>query len=350
MAPPTYPAGTTINDRYVFQRKLGSDGEVYEAFDRNLDKLVAVKLLDPLKGSPHTWHEAQRLEQLSSRCLIPVLNADVVINSDIRFIVTPLVDGGDLESRAAGTGLSLQEAVRCARHIAAGIDRIHAEGMVHRDIKPANALVSGDDDVMVSDLEMCEFLDSDGRAERNGSFCTVAPETAPDDGYCSVSSDIYSLGATAFYLLSGKYPIDHGLHPAEQRQRIVKGDIRDLRTLAPHVPRSVAIVVGKALKGAPDMRHGSAEEFGNALANAINGKRDWKAMDHPGHLFCAEGERFKGRAAVRICAEPRADGGVNVVARLHPSGRRPSGVSDSVIQASQVPKKLRDLVSELNAD
>lgn len=66
---------------------------------------VAFKMLDPIAGVAVTWDEAQRLEQLRSRFLIRVINADMVGTSDIRFITTPLVSGGDLESAARNTGL-----------------------------------------------------------------------------------------------------------------------------------------------------------------------------------------------------------------------------------------------------
>ena len=71
-----------MNDRYVFTRKLGSDGDVYEAHDRHLDRQVAIKLLHPVGGVVQSWDEAQRLERLRSRFLVDVINADVVIKSD----------------------------------------------------------------------------------------------------------------------------------------------------------------------------------------------------------------------------------------------------------------------------
>lgn len=94
--------------------------------------------------------------------------------------------------------------------------------MVHRDIKPANALLRGDA-VVVSDLAYCEILNADGKADRNGSWCTLAPEVADDAGYCSIRSDIYSLGATAFYPLSGQSPVAAQLPLQEQKDRISRG-------------------------------------------------------------------------------------------------------------------------------
>jgi hypothetical protein len=142
---PAYPPGTTINGRYELGVKLGSDGSVYQAHDRHLDTTAALKILHPIGGTAQSWDEAKRLEHLRSRFLVDVINADVITSSDLRFIVTPLLTGGDLENAAKGVGLCVRDAVRFSQQISTGVARIHAAGMVHRDIKPANVLLQGDE-------------------------------------------------------------------------------------------------------------------------------------------------------------------------------------------------------------
>jgi serine/threonine-protein kinase len=217
--------------------------------------------------------------------------------------------------------------------------------MVHRDIKPANVLRDGDG-VFVSDLQFCEILDSSGHACRTGSWCTLAPETAADHGDCSIASDVYSLGATAFYLLSGEYPVDHRLPLIEQQHRIESGKIRELRVLAPHVSQAVGTVIRRALHEDPSRRFQSVEAFANALSHAARDTREWRRVTHAGHVHCLEGEPHQGRAAVRLCCTPDT-GRVLVAVRQHPSNRRVAGVADVTIDERKLPKHLQQLVRSL---
>ncbi len=343
----TLQPGTTINDRYKVVRKLGSYGHVYEAIDEYLDdRPVAVKLLHPdASGVPRPWDEARRLERLRSRFLVDVINADVWAENDIRFIVTPLFSTGDLESAASPNGLAIQESVRYMHQVATGIDRIHADGMIHRDIKPGNVLLGGDG-VFVIDLEFCELLDASGKAGPTGTWCTVAPEAAAGD-HCSVRSEVYSLGATAFYLLSGAYPVDHKLELGEQRRRIIAGETRELRQIAPHVSQAIGTVIRRALSLDPGARFDSALAFGNALTQAARGVRDWRRVTHPGHSHCLEGSAAHQRAAVTVCAV--ADGpNFRLQARLANSGRRVANVSDTTVRPAQMARAMQQLVKRLS--
>jgi serine/threonine-protein kinase len=340
-------AGSIINDRYTIVRKLGSYGDVYEARDGNLnDKPVAVKFLFPdAAGVVKPWDEARHLERLRSRFLVDVINADVVWESDIRFIVTPLLSSDDLESAAAELGLSVQTAARYMQQVVTGIDRIHADTMIHRDIKPGNVLL-GDDGVFVIDLEYCELLDQDGRTPPKGTFCSVAPEVLGDCGYCSVRSDVYSLAATAFYLLSGVYPVDHKLDKAEQARRIAAGEIRELRQVAPHISQAVGTVIRKGLSFDPAKRFDTALSFGNALTQAARSSRDWRRVKHDNHVHCMEGSAAKSKAAVAICVFP-SGADYRVQSRLQRSNRRVANVPDVTVRARDLARTLQQLVKKL---
>jgi serine/threonine protein kinase len=343
------PAGTTINDRYELTGNLGSGagGSVYEAYDRHLNNRVAVKLLNPLdKNSAGSWEEAQLLEQLKSRFLLNVINADVVIDSDIRFIVTPVMSGGDLQSFAEPFGLSASTAARLVQQIASGLDRIHRADMVHRDVKPANVLLGGNEAVL-GDLGFCHLLDDDGTAPPNGTYCTVAPEVLDESGKCSPMTDIYSLAATAFYLLSGEYPIEHRTTKQAQHDQIMAGSFRELRTIAPHVSRSVGAVIRKSLNRDPQKRHPSATEFGNALAGAVQGTRDWDRVTHAGHLYCISGASHGAKKEIQLCCQEVDNGSIEVRARMAASGRQVPGKPDFLVAPGKLPVKLQQLTASL---
>jgi serine/threonine-protein kinase len=333
------PPGTTVNDRYVLNSKLGSDGDVYEASDKHLGRTVALKILHPDGDNPQTWDEAKRLQHLRSRFIVPVLDADVILNSDLRYIATDLLPDGDLEADARPHGLPVTLAVRYGHEIAAGVDTIHAEGMIHRDIKPANALRDGDT-VLVSDVAKCILLDRHGEAPRDGSWCTLAPEAAPDDGVCSRATDVYSLAATVFYLLSGEYPVDWRLPLIEQKDLLSAGRLRDISELAPHVPRAVAMVVRRGMSVDPAIRHATANAFGNALVTAMGHRRDWRRVFHPGHDYCAESSVTSGQKAIGVCAES-ATGQVKMRAFHIGSGRAVAGIQEKVTSVSKRAAALR---------
>lgn len=343
------PQGTTINDRYVLASSLGggAGGSVYEAHDRHLDTRVALKLLNPVDdAAAGPWHEAQRLEQLKSRFLLPVVNADVVIDSDIRFIVTPIMRGGDLAGLAQPYGLPASRAAHLVQQIASGLDRIHRAGMVHRDVKPANVLLA-DVDAVLGDLGICHLLENDGTAPPNGTYCTVAPEVIQPDGMCSLATDVYSLAATAFYLLSGDYPIDHRLTKQEQRDQILAGSFRELRSIAPHISRAVGAVVRKSLNDDPARRHATATDFGNALAGAVRGSRDWHRLAHAGHLYCISGARYGAKKAVQICCTQIDKRSIEISARIAHNGRQVPNRPDSRVTPGKLIVALQQLTASL---
>lgn len=349
--PPPLPAGHMINDRYELQSFLGrgAAGDVYQALDKHMDTVVALKLLNPVGGRPAAWDEAQVLEQLRGDYLLPVYNADVVEGSDIRFITTRVMDGGDLEAVAADLGVEVAVAVRWAAQIAHAAERIHSARMLHRDIKPGNAFLDADRNAHLADLGKAIALDPTGQAPPDGTFVTVAPEAVGGRRqHCRIESDVYSLGATAFYLLSGEYPISPtGVPPVNYVAKILAGDRRRLRDLAPHVSQGLAGVIEKALSLDPVDRQSSALEFANQISTATRSDRPWRKVPcHGGHLRCLEAPPAIGQAGIRLCVFGTGKN-VSAIEARYFSGRAVKGTPLVGVKDRDIPKELRRLCSSL---
>lgn len=318
---------------------------VYKAFDDHLHREVAIKLLDPTGGVPATWHESRTLEHLRSDYLLPVLNADVIGESDIRYLTTPIMTNGDLEAAGKDVGVPASRAIAWGTQMAHALERVHSAGLLHRDIKPGNVFINDDGSIALGDLGKAIAFTPGTPAPREGTWVTLAPETAPDTGHCTVASDVYSLGATVFYLLAGCYQIDENADERAIQAALAAGKRRKLMNVAPHISRSLRNIIEKSMARDPAERHRSALEFSNALSGATLHARDWARTIHAGHVLCLHGKGKGTSGPLSVCSIPNA-GGVEIQTRLT-SGRRPPGIADESVSAQDLPKAVRALTAKL---
>jgi eukaryotic-like serine/threonine-protein kinase len=344
---PPYPNGTVFNARYTVQSFLGQGaaGAVYQVLDAHMDTEVALKILPPIQGQPAAWNEAQILEQLRGDYLLPVYNADVISGTDIRFITTKVMNGGDLESECKPYGSEIGLALRWCSQISHAAERLHSAGLLHRDIKPGNCFLDDASSAHLADLGMAVTVDINGRTDPNGTLATVAPEalsgTSP---HCTVASDIYSLGATAFYLIAGTYPVrDEGKGRAWYRDQVVAGNLQRLRDVAPHATKGLATVVERALSKDPAARQPSALDFANQVSSATRHDRQWRRVEHPGHTMCLEAPGDKKRQGVEVCAFP-SSAGFSIEARST-GGRRIRRYCYTSVRVDDIPKEMRRIAS-----
>ncbi|MFI2203936.1 serine/threonine protein kinase [Streptomyces sp. NPDC020192] len=340
--------GNRISNRYQVLERLGrgATGEVYRVEDEHLRMEVALKLFEPMPGQPATWDEAQTLKELQSEYLLTVYNADIAAGTDIRYLTMPVMDG-DLEAAAAPFGVDVAKAVHWGQQIGYGLERIHAAGLLHRDVKPGNAFVDSSGDVLLGDLGLAVQMDSNGRSPMEGTFATVAPEVLTTR-MCSVASDVYSLAATVFYLLSGQYPNGPlSLGPAARRDRIISGHFDKLRDVAPQVSQSLGAVIERGLSQDPEKRPVNSQEFANQLAQCSLHRRPWKRIpSHSGHDRCFEGGAIKSAKAVAVCVLLDARGRSNIEVK-QASGRRLRQHEKNGIPRDQLSAVLRSLLRQL---
>jgi serine/threonine-protein kinase len=327
-----------IAGRYIVQRALGQgfQGEVYEVADSYEDDVVALKLLTNLPPIG-PWGEARVLRRLTDRHILPIRNADLA--AGVPYIVTELATHGSLEDllQARPVGLDVDDVVRWMRQAAYGLGRAHALRLLHNDIKPGNLFLDAHGDCLLADFGFAGLMPTGASTIVPPGFSpsTVAPEIASGWGTgtatASIGSDIFSLGATAFWLLTGIPVYDYsGLNgiDAMMATASVQRPAR-VRDVAPHVPGYVATVVEKALAVAPTDRYLSAGDMAAALGRRPATTRRWERTDeHSAHLGCWRGKSTRGGGTYVLCLTQGATSKqVTVETVHHNSGRRVAGGS-----------------------
>ena len=202
--------------------------------------------------------------------------------------------------------------VRWVRQACHGVARAHDLRLLHNDIKPGNLFLNAQGEALVGDFGTATLLPQGASATPcPGTTAEIAaPEVAAawktPTPSASVQSDVFSLGATAFWLLTGRPPYDFsGITDFDAKMRIaLTQQPPRLRDLAPHVPQYVGNVIEKAMTRAPGGRYPSVTAFATALGSRTGVTRRWRRTDeHPGHFACWRGEPVTGGGTYVLCLE-----------------------------------------------
>jgi eukaryotic-like serine/threonine-protein kinase len=262
---------TLAAGRYRVERTLGSGGMavVYLAHDEELHRRVAIKVLaEHLAGDgsfrARFLQESKLAGRLSHPNVVQVYDAGETEGSP--YIVMEYVPGDTIAQRGK---LSYREAVPLALQACAGLQHAHAAGLVHRDVKPANLLVREDDVLKIADFGIARAAELTRLTEHGtvlGTAAYLSPEQAAGEEV-TTATDIYSLGAVVYELLTGRppYKFDSLAELAAQQKG---GIITPLRDLESSVPEPVEAAVMHALAREPRFRPASAADFADELAAA----------------------------------------------------------------------------------
>jgi len=267
---------TALADRYTLERELGHGGmaTVYLAHDLRHDRKVAIKVLRPelaaVLGAERFVQEIKTTANLQHPNILPLFDSGEA--DDFLYYVMPYVAGETLRDKLnRETQLGIEEAVKITTDVADALDYAHDHGVIHRDIKPENILLhAGRPLVADFGIALAVSAAAGGRMTETGlSLGTphyMSPEQATADKHVTHRSDIYSLGAVLYEMLTGDPP--HTGSSAQQIiMRIVTEEARPITELRKSVPAQVAAVVAKALEKLPADRFASAKAFAEALAN-----------------------------------------------------------------------------------
>lgn len=253
----------------------GGMGAVYLGEHSELHRRVAIKVLvgkgarEPV-ALERLFREARAVAALDHPNIVRLY--DVCQNEGARFLVMEHVDGTDLNALLARDGAQpIARATGYISQAAAGLGHAHGRGFVHRDIKPANLILAKDGTVKLLDLGLARSLDNPQdrlttlfNAPITGTADYSSPEQATG-GDVDPRSDIYSLGATLFYLITGRPPFK-----GSQTQILMQHQMADppqvSKALRVAVPPSLNDVIAKMMAKKKAERYQSAEEVIDALA------------------------------------------------------------------------------------
>jgi serine/threonine-protein kinase len=260
----------------VNQIGYGGAGVVYRAWQLNLGRTVAVKML---MGHPHPEEvrrlreEARTLAQLQHPNILQVF--DVVECRGNVFFTMELAEQGNLLQKLRGGPFSPQAAAQRMIPIARATHAAHQQKIVHRDIKPGNVLLMADGTPKLGDFGLAKHLEQQGDTPSFAVFGTpnyMAPEQAAGKSkQAAPPVDIYALGATFFTLLTGQPPF-RGDSKIEVIRKVLEEEPPAPRRLRSSIPPSLEAICCKCLEKQPQRRYPSAEALAQDLENYLAGR------------------------------------------------------------------------------
>jgi len=264
--------GSLLADRYRLEERIagGGMGEVWRATDLLLERNVAVKLLRESLAEDQVVAERFRREALlAAQISHPNMAGvyDYVQGDDRPGIVMEFVDGETLAERLAREdSLPADEALRITSSMLFALRSAHDAGIVHRDVKPGNVMLASNGDVKVTDFGVARAV-SDHTLTETGMVIGTAHYLAPEQVAgkpATPASDLYSVGAVMYEMLTGRKPFEADTPIAVAMKRLSE-DPPGVRSVRPDVPVAMAQVVDRALARDPAQRFSSATEMREAL-------------------------------------------------------------------------------------
>jgi serine/threonine protein kinase len=313
----------------------GGMGSVYRAEHSQLKKVVALKLIPIQWSHPQTLQRFEREIRAAGQLQHPgiVTATDAGTQSGMQYLAMEFVDGLDLGRLSRSISpIPTADACEIARQLSLALSHAHQLGIIHRDIKPSNVMLDSQGRVKLLDFGLVHFHRWDGPVgelttvgQFLGTLDYMAPEQAERSEVVDARSDLYSLGATLFKLLTGQTPLAMTPHqsPIEKLKRLSQHQPIQLQTLRPDLPSELCDVVNRLLSTQPESRLPSALHVAEALQPFCEGA-DLAGLAKRGRQSSRDGAFDVGIRPVELgLANPLEQPSLSASARQSPARRLP---------------------------
>jgi|RhiMethySRZTD1v2_1073278.scaffolds.fasta_scaffold00080_45 protein kinase-like protein len=255
----------------------GSYGSVYRAWDSELERDVAIKILHRRVGDTRLkerlLQEGRALAKIRHNNVVNVLGVEA--HGDRVGLCMEFVHGKTLADIVRGQGkMSAAEAVSIGEDLCRALAAVHRAGYLHRDVKAKNVMRDDTGRIVLMDFGTGRTADAHGKGDRAGTPLYMAPEVI-EDGQASPRSDVYSLGVLLYNLVTGDYPV-RANSVDELREAHANREHRWLSEVRPNLPVAFMQAVEKAIALDPEERYADASELLAALSSLkIGAARTW---------------------------------------------------------------------------
>jgi len=266
----------------------GGMGQVFKAQHNVLGRVVAIKVLPRAKSTPEAvanfTREMRTLAKLDHENLVRAYDAGE--DGNVHYLVTEYVPGSDLRKMVRSQGrMDMRTAAKVISQVAAGLEHAHQQGLIHRDVKPGNVLVTPGGVAKLSDLGLAGSLRGDAESDpRFGKIVGTADYLSPDHIQApwapTPAWDVYSLGCTLYYAVTGKVPFPRGATRDKVRAHCELRPI-DPRRLNASLEAEFVEVLGDMMAKHPAQRIPSAAKVIERL-RPWTGQQERVAVSSPG--------------------------------------------------------------------
>lgn len=326
--------------KYKVLEKIGSGGmgQVYLCEHKLMRRRVAVKVLPTAKATDDAarerfYREARAVAALDHPNIVHAYDIDQ--DDTLHFLVMEYVDGASLQDIVKKSGpLSVQRACHYMHQAALGLEHAHQADLVHRDIKPGNILVDRSGVVKILDMGLARFFSDEDdiltkKYDENvlGTADYLAPEQAMDSHGVDIRADIYSLGATFFFILTGKTPFDEGT----VAQKLIWHQTRQPKPLSvfrADIPPGLQEILNKMMAKTPADRYSVPAQVADALlpfAQTPIAPPPDSEMPHLSLAATGAGPQDSG-ASTSISKSPRPGPALSVATSTKPPSNPPQKV------------------------